>query len=76
MFDARYRCVVHKDVAPDHGVALSLKDHAGNEPHTIVCGGMPISMRLLDDGPAVGLAAISREASGEGEGHLRRAYRI
>lgn len=63
---ARHRLVAHERFVPDPGLAPWLRDHVDNEPYTIVCDGVPTSMRLLDDGAAVGLATICRAAGGEG----------
>ena len=66
VLSARHCLVAHGRFVPDHGLAGWLQDHVDNEPYTIVCDGRTVDMRLLDDGAAIGLATISRAASGEG----------
>jgi asparagine synthetase B (glutamine-hydrolysing) len=63
---ARHRLVAHEDFMPRHELASWLQEHVDNEAYTIVCDGEPTSMRLLDDGAAIGLATICHAASREG----------
>ena len=63
---ARHALVDHQYFSPDYGLLPFLEDSIDNEPYTIVCDGVTIDRKVLNDGATLGVATIAKLATLEG----------